>query len=268
MERHLAGGLLAAAGALTALGVTALGAPAAGAAAAPARPAARAAGLAGPVFTADRAGYRAGFGTGWRFRWISSTFTVPDCAGESASHGWTDNGVALGPNGETGARLKVECATDRTGAGVDYQLTAGGIPGPEVPVPIRPPVAHSVTTSIYYDQAQGMLRFTVSDDTAGNSLVRAVGVGTGLDYLGAGAGSFFAPRAVTPPAADVRTGAFSSTHLTAYDMTRGSLLGPWPTGQLIATTTGTASGDVIANAPALWNGGENFGVWERTSAHR
>ncbi|MGE5137138.1 MAG: hypothetical protein ACM32E_30125, partial [Gemmatimonadota bacterium] len=40
--------------------------------------------------------------------------------------------------------------------------------------------------------AQGMLRFTVSDDTAGNSLVRAVGVGTGLDYLGAGAGSFFA----------------------------------------------------------------------------
>ena len=263
MERHLTGGLLAAAGALTALGVTAAAAPAA-----PGRPAARAEGLAGPVFTPDRAGYRAGFGTGWRFRWISTTFTVPDCAAESARHGWSDNGVALGPNGQTGARLKVECASDSAGASVDYQLTAGGIPGPEVPVPIRPPAGHSVTTSIYYDQAQGMLRFTVADGTTGRSLDRAVGVGPGIDYLGAGAGSFFDPRAVTPPAADVRTGAFSSTHLTSYDMTRGSLLGPWPTGQLIATTTGTAGGDVIANAPALWDSGENFGVWERTSAPR
>ena len=265
MERHLAGGLLAAAAALAALGVTAAGAAAA---AAPARPAARAQGLAPPVFTADRAGYRAGFGTSWRFRWVASTFTVPDCASQPASHGWTDNGVALGPNGQTGARLKVECADHGTGAGVDYQLTAGGTPGREVPVPIRLPAGHSVTTGIYYDQAQGLLRFTVTDDTTGNSRVRAVGVGTGLDYFGAGIGSFFDPRAVTPPPADVRTGAFSSTHLTAYDMTRGSMLGPWPASQLAATITGTAGGDVIANAPALWNGGENFGVWERTSAHR
>ena len=267
MGRRLTGARLAAAAALTALGVTAPGIMAAGASAAPAHPAARANGLAGPVYTPDRAGYRAGFGSSWRFRWITSTFSVPGCADVSARHGWTDNGVALGPNGQTGARLKGEGAA-AAGAGVDYQLTAGGTPGPEVPLPIAPHAGHSVTTSIYYDQAQGMLRFTVTDDTTGDSMVRAVGVGTGRDYLGAGAGSFFDPRAVTPPPADVRTGAFSGTHLTSYDGTRGSLLGPWPIGHLIATTTGTADGDVIADAPALWNSGENFGVWERTSAHR
>jgi hypothetical protein len=44
-------------------------------------------------------------------------------------------------------------------------------------------------------------------------------------------------------------------------------LGPWPTSGLIATS-GQADGDVIANAPVLWNHGMNFGMWERTTTCR
>ena len=255
----------AAAAAGTAL--TALAGTAAGASAAAAHPAAGAKGLTGPICTTDRAGYRAGFATGRRFRWVTTTFTVPNCADASASHGWTDNGAALGATGQTGARVKAGCASDGTGASVAYQLTTGGTPGAGVTLPITPNAAHSVTASIYHDRAPGVLRFTVTDNTTGDSLVRAVGVGTGIDYLGAGAGSFFDPGAVTAPPTDVRTGAFSGTHLTSCNVTRGTLLGPWPTSQIIATISGSADGKVVANAPVLFNGGQNFGVWERTTAH-
>jgi hypothetical protein len=44
------------------------------------------------------------------------------------------------------------------------------------------------------------------------------------------------------------------------------MLGPWSTGQVIATTTGAAGGALIANAPVLYGSGRNFGVWERTTA--
>jgi hypothetical protein len=44
------------------------------------------------------------------------------------------------------------------------------------------------------------------------------------------------------------------------------MLGQWHTSEVIATTSGTAKGAVIADAPVLWKLGANFGVWEPTTA--
>jgi hypothetical protein len=246
----------AAAAAATAPGLTTTAASAA--AAVPAR------GLTQPIFTTQQAGYRAGFATGWRFRWITTTFTVPACSADFG-HGWTGNGAELGASSATvNAQIGGGCDPGGMTPGATFAFVVtrnGTVTGP-VQLPTMPAAGDSVTVSIFYDQVKGVLKFTLADNTSGDTDVRNVTVGTGVDYFGAEAGSQFAGT-VTPPAADFRTGAFSGTNLTSYNVRRGTLLGPWPTSQVIATSTGTPAGTLIASAPVLFNGGASFGVWQR-----
>src|SRR6266540_3650479 len=71
---------------------------------------------------------------------------------------------------------------------------------------------------------------------------------------------------VVAPKADTRLWAFSGTRVTTYTGVHGTLLGPWTTHQVIDTTTGTSAGAVVISSPVLWNSGQNFGVWLRTTA--
>jgi hypothetical protein len=69
--------------------------------------------------------------------------------------------------------------------------------------------------------------------------------------------------AVTPPSADTRIWAFTGSRITTYSGDRGTILGPWATSEYTDTTTGTAAGKIVMNAPVLWNGAQNFGAWLR-----
>jgi hypothetical protein len=248
--------------------VTTLGLAAAGPASAATTPSAAvsAKGLTGPIYTMEAAGYRAGFATGWRFRWITATFPVLSCGDEAAQHGWSGNGAELGANsGKWNAAIGAGCDSGG-GADVGYQITSNGTTGPEVPLTsITPAAGHRLTVSIYYDRKAGALRFTATDRTTGDSIARAVSVSRFINYYGAEAGSQFAGTVSAPPT-KVKTGAFSECALTSYNVRRGTMLGPWPTSQVKATDDGTPGGNLIANAPVLFNGGASFGVWERASA--
>ena len=262
----------AAAAAATAT-VTALGLAAAGPASAATTPSAATApaamsakGLTGPIYTMDQAGYRAGFATGWRFRWITTTFPVLSCGDEAAQHGWTGNGAQLGANsGKWNAAIGAGCDSGG-GADVAYQITTNGVAGtPVLLSSVTPAAGDRLTVSIYYDRKAGALRFTATDRTTGDSVTRSVGASRFINYFGAEAGSQFGGTVSAPPT-KVKTGAFSQCALTSYNVRRGTMLGPWPTSQVKATSDGTPGGDLIANAPVLFNRGANFGVWERTTA--
>jgi hypothetical protein len=71
---------------------------------------------------------------------------------------------------------------------------------------------------------------------------------------------------VTAPAMDTRLWAFTGSHLTTYSGVHGTLLGPWVTSEVVDTLTGTSSGAIVTDAPVLWNTGQNFSVWLRTTA--
>jgi hypothetical protein len=248
-----------AAAALTTLGLTAAGATAATGSAARKAP--------GKIFAVNHAGYRAGFGTGWRFRWATTTFTIPDCSDPATAHGWTGNGLQIGANSSRWqASIGAGCGTATTGAAVDYVLLTDGHAVMPADIGLLPLAGHKVTLSVYYDRRHGTVRFVAGDDTSLDAVTRTVRVGTGANYYGAEVGSQFGGTISAPPT-DVRTGAFSDSHLTSYSGRRGTMLSLWPTDQVIATVGGAPDGDLIANAPALWNGGRNFSVWERTTAH-
>jgi hypothetical protein len=222
-------------------------------------------GLTGPVVVTDHAGYLAGVGAAWRFRWVTATFTVLSCADPAASHGWTGNGVEIGASSTVWeAELGAGCDPG-TGAAVDFVTVDNGHVNMPVQLPMTPAAGTSLTVSIYYSRATGFLRFTVTDNSTGDTDIRTHLVGGTANYYGAEVGSQFGGVISAPPA-DVKTGAFIRCALTTYNVTRGTMLGPWHTSQVIATTTGTAGGALIADAPVLWKGGANFGVWERTTA--
>ncbi len=134
-----------------------------------------------------------------------------------------------------------------------------------VALPMTLAAGTSLTVSIYYSKATGFVRFTVTDNDSGDIDIRTHLVGGTASYTGAEVGSQFGGTISAPPA-DVKTGTFTRCALTTYNSTKGTMLGPWRTSQVVATTSGTSGGAVIANAPVLWNSGANFGVWERTTA--
>jgi hypothetical protein len=260
MHGRIIRGLLSAAAAgatVTTLGLTAPG---------PAQAAATIRDAVGaPVFAADHAGYLAGRGSSWRFRWVTATFTVPSCTDVATTHGWTGNGVEIGASSTLWlAEIGAGC-DNGAGAAVDFVTVDNGHASMPVPLPMTPSAGTSLTVSVFYSKAAGLVRFTVTDNGTGDTDTRTHLVGGTASYFGAEVGSQLGGMVSAPPS-DVRTAAFSRCALTTYNMTKGTMLGPWSTRQVIATTTGTSGGAVIASAPVLWNSGKNFGVWERTTA--
>ena len=63
---------------------------------------------------------------------------------------------------------------------------------------------------------------------------------------------------VVPPAASTRLWQFTGSRLTTYSGDHGTITGPWTTSKMITTTTGTASGTVIASPSGLSSNGRDF----------
>jgi len=240
MHRHITRALYAAVAAITlgTLGFSGAGSPATAASRS----------ISPPGYNPSWAGYSVGGGR-W-FRFISTTVTVPPVIGGS--------GVVIGlshglPAGEPFAELEVEPGPGGT-------VSAHVSPGGYGRLPLSPRVGDQLALSIYYDQ-HGHDYFTASDTT--RHVTRTIRLAAGsVIYnhgfvIGAGGWPDY------PPQADTRLLQFTGSHVTTYTGDRGTLTGPWATWKYIATTTGTATGTVIASPSELSNGGANFGIWLR-----
>ena len=129
---------------------------------------------------------------------------------------------------------------------------------------VSPRAGDRLALSIYYDR-HGHLKFTATDTTLGKSATAtsAANLAGGLQYTEASLFAGNGSSAGSPPAADTRLWAFSDSHVTTYTGDHGTILGPWTTHKLIVTTSGTSAGTVLVSPSRLWNGGQNFGVWQR-----
>jgi hypothetical protein len=212
-------------------------------------PAAAATQSMGPaIYTQPFAGYETGGGR-W-FRFVSTTLTLeppqasssgPIAAAISLQHGGLD--------GTPSAALIVMATGDRV------LCSCGGT------FRISPSYGDRLALSIYYDR-HGHDYYTVTDLTRhATQTVRQPVPAVIYD----GAGLLGEADGVTPPPADTRQWQFTSSHLTTYTGARGTILGPWTTSPVIATSTGTSSGVVVQSPSRLHHGGQNFGIWLRTT---
>lgn len=227
--------------ALTTLGLTAPGAAAV--AAAPS--------VGPPAYTNTQAGYNV---TGRWFRYVSTTVTIP-----AAGPGFQANGglmnVALGNTAKDYVRAVIKVKPGGGYGSVQYgsgqQLKSFAL---------SPKVGDKVAVSIYYDR-HGHDLFAATDLTQGVIKVAGMTVGT-VAYNQV---SLWDEVAVStqPPFTDIQTWKLADTRLTTVRGYHGTLTGPWETTPLVATSSGTSVGRLIADTSGLWNNGANFECWLR-----
>jgi hypothetical protein len=201
-----------------------------------------------PIYTANWAGYQAGGGR-W-FRFVSTTLTVPDIT-----------------NGADKSMADIALNGSNPNWVADITVMPGGGPGSvlyEDPLTnffnLSPDVGDQLAISIFYDQ-HGHDYFTATDITQGTAQTVRSDVGGPVYTTAWLRGLRISP--LDPPPADIRIWHFTGSHLTTYTGVHGTILGPWTTSKLIATTDGTASGEVLMSPSSLRDGGQNFGVWLR-----
>jgi hypothetical protein len=244
MRKHIAPALYAAAAAAIALGT--LGFAGAGS---PARAAPQS--LGPPAYDVAWTGYTAG---GRWFRFVSTTLTVPPPTVNSVWSG--DATIMLSrdtPGGLPQAQITVY------GGGGPGSVTVGPYPGSGTTLNLSPDAGDQLALSIYYDR-NGHDYFTVADLTQGLTRTVRATVGS-VVYDKAWLAGIAGDSQVAQ--ADTRPWQFTSSRVTTYTGAHGTIQGPWTTNELIATSTGTSTGRVVASPSGLWNGGANFGVWLR-----
>jgi hypothetical protein len=237
---------------VTTVGFAGAGADAAGAASTAPR-------ATGPLmYTTSQAGYVTGGGR--LFRFVATTVVVPYLQFQAGNNGSAE--VALGSRVGPPATLTV-AAGGGTGS-ISYVWSSGTEFHTGHLYGVAPAPGDLLRLSVYYDRL-GHDFFTATDTTQGVSQTARVDV-VPVVYTSAEAAGVIDNTTVAAPKADTRLWAFSSTRVTTYTGVRGTLLGPWTTNQVIDTTTGTSAGAVVISSPVLWNNGQNFGVWLRTTA--
>lgn len=223
------------------------------------------------VYSPEQAGYITG--GGWRFRWVTTTFKVPDAAQ------FATNVAGLGFS------VQLRSATKSLVVGVSNLTTTASGWSPAVAVfdghtfVASPSTTSgwtgfisegdSVTESIFYNRTLQTADFAVTDNTSGVIWRAAFKLPGGVNFTAAVVGAEFSvtpfsfPDRFKAPIADVGLTTFRGTHVTTYNVTRGTLLGPWTTSKVIMTNTGTVPGTILASAGGLFNGGQNFTDWLR-----
>jgi hypothetical protein len=211
------------------------------------------------TYTQGSAGY---VDSGGPFRFIATTLTVPARQDPAAGHEQVA-GVSLNHPGGTKisppeAHLGVGAGGGKNSVHYTADYSAAGY------FAISPNVGDQLTVSIYYDQ-HGHYLFTATDLTQHTTqTVTATAVHADQIPLNrAWVLAYLDNGTVVPPPADVRLWAVTGTRVTTYGGTRGSILGPWATSQMIDTTDATAAGAVVMSPSALSNAGQNFTVWLR-----
>lgn len=122
------------------------------------------------------------------------------------------------------------------------------------------PPGHSVTESIYYNRASGMITVRASDGS-GVSYVAFAPVGTVSFGQASVYGGFDPGASFTAPAAPVKLGSFSGFTVTTGSGHRGTIARWYAHHKVFATSDGTASGVLRAEPTDLSAGGSAFSVF-------
>ena len=204
-----------------------------------------------PAYTHGWAGYALGGGR-W-FRFVSTTLTVPPRTLSSASG--DDGFITLQHAKPTGLPFtRIDVTPGGGPRSVTWDTGAGAFR-------VSPRVGDRLSISIYYDR-HGHDYLTAADLTQRTTQTVRLNVGN-VVYDLARIGGGPAAGSEVPPAADQRLWQFADSHVTTYSGVHGTILGPWTTSEVTATSTGTPSGTIVASPSALRDGGQSFGVWLR-----
>ena len=221
----------------------------------------------------DASGYQV---TGRWFRYVSTTFALPTTAlckqmavaspsgfGAAITLGNFEESVSGVPASTAGpaATLGVSMVPSGTGCGLispSFAANFGSAPqfGAGA-ITLHP--GDTVRLDLYYNQANQTTTATIYNLTLGSKAQGSFGasaVYTSASVTG-GFGAF------TAPSTQFRVWAFTSSAATTYTVARGTLTGPWATGQVIMTPSGGSADTALASPSFLWNSGANFGVWAR-----
>jgi hypothetical protein len=205
----------------------------------------------GKQYSKGSAGYMMA-GGGWRFRYITTTLTVPGSTTRATS-----------------AQIGLGAPEDA----VYLNVNSGGGPGSiwytisywdtAKTLAVAPSAGDQVTLSIYEDRSARKDYFTAVDLSTGATATAVEGFypyAFNQAWVKGGGPTWSLASSST------RLWAFKDTRLTSWNGTHGTLLGPWPSYRIIGTRGGTWTGTVVLRPTYPWNNGHNFSVWWRAAS--
>jgi hypothetical protein len=237
------------------------------------------------MITTESAGWNAGnvlvptvatTSSTWNFRYARGVVTVPDHTDANvAANDATENFVVML------ADLKQAATADLywTGTAWNVQFAINYADGSGASTPSTSCTNNFLTgrqvrLDVFYNAGAGAIEFTAYDGpdvvcTASLPAWTTDSVGGG-SFREAYAGGLFTDvvpgdpydvaTAFTRPTVDTKLFPVTNTAFTSYNGTKGTVAGPWTYEQL---EYGSSTSNINSDAPTLWNGGQNFGVWLR-----
>jgi hypothetical protein len=127
---------------------------------------------------------------------------------------------------------------------------------------VDPRVGDTVLIDLYYDRSGGGVVATASDLTAHRTQAVTIGAGTKAVFTAAEVAAVLRNPA-SPPPGDIRLWQFTNSAVTTYTGVHGTITGPWTTSEVIDTTNGTSSGQVVLSPSFLFGHNADFGAWLR-----
>lgn len=224
---------------------------------APAGAAARTA--AHPVIpTSSQGGYVAG---GRWFRFVATTFTVP-APGPYPRYAE----VVLGGTSASPVTLAVRAGGGPSSVGWSVGVPPFGMGGGALSK-VDPSVGDNVLIDLYYNRSGGGVVATADDLTNGRSQNITIGTGTHALFNAVEVAGVLTPNPASPPPGSTRLFEFSGSAATTYSGVHGTMTGPWTTSEIVDTTNGQTSGQVVMSPSFLYGRGADFGVWLRSWLH-
>jgi len=201
------------------------------------------------VYDQSAAGYVT---SGMRFRFVAATLKVPAPQPIKGDNG--PAGVALSDSTHTAALLI------QTGGGAGSITYDNGFG--HGTVPLAPRIGNILRLSIFRDPAANRDVFAVTNTSTGRTWTAPVTTPAGIAYQHASATASLDNATAGAPLDAVRLWSFRSVRVTSYSGIRGTVVGPWPTTELIDTLDGTSSSQwVLFPRPPWGDSDQNFTVW-------
>jgi hypothetical protein len=213
----------------------------------------------------------------WNFRYASGTATVPDHTNSDvAANDATENFVVMLADLKQAATADLYWNTTDSAWEVQFTIyyADGATASTGTTCTNEWLTGRQARLDVYYNAGQGAIQFSAYDgpdvvctaslaawttDSVGGGSLREAYAG-GIFTDGVPGNPYDVATSFTRPSADTKLFAVSNVRYTSYNGTVGTVVGPWTYRELIY---GTSASNVDADAPVLWNGGANFGVWLR-----
>jgi hypothetical protein len=205
------------------------------------------------IYTSSQGGYTA---SGRWFRFVATTVKVP-AAGAYSNYAE----VVLGGATVSPVTLAVAAGGGRTSVGWSVGVPPFGTGGGAL-TKVDPSVGDTVLIDLYYDRSGGGIVATASDLTNGRTQAITISAGTKALFTAAEVAAVLRNPG-SSPSGDSRLWQFTKSAVTTYTGRHGTMTGPWTTNEVVDTTNGTSSGQVVLSPSFLFSRNADFGAWIR-----